>query len=171
MNYLLTLAFVASAFAQSGYNDTTTVTAYFTGCSTLPVGNLSMTLAVLTTYTTVYEETCSTGLAPVTYTITEKCSTADQPRPTDYLPNGFVVTTVACAPCQEATVTLTTPAKVPTAAAVPLITPVPVYNTSAVCHTCNQTITSIQYGNAPSLSLGLSFVSLFTFIAGAVILI
>lgn len=169
----MVLAFAAFAFAQSSSeidsNDTTTVTEFFAGCSTLPVGNGSTTVDALTTYTTVYEETCSTGLAPVTYTITEPCSETSRNRPTNHIPKGFVVTTIACAPCQ-ASVTLTTPLKIQTPAPSPTINPIPV-NTSTVCHTCNQTVPSVQLGHAATVSLGLSFVTFFAFIAGALILL
>ncbi|KAL8919451.1 MAG: hypothetical protein Q9172_004967 [Xanthocarpia lactea] len=73
----------------------------------------------VTTYTTVYSELCSTGLQPKTYTITEECSSAGAPRPTDYVPAAFVVTTATCHVCAETPVvaTLTTPAPVAPSAA------------------------------------------------------
>ncbi|KAL8646936.1 MAG: hypothetical protein Q9226_006644 [Calogaya cf. arnoldii] len=66
----------------------------------------------LTTYTTVYSELCSTGFQPKTYTVTEECSTPGAPRPFNYVPAAFVVTTATCHVCAETPVvaTLTTPA-------------------------------------------------------------
>jgi len=79
---------------------------------------------VLTTYTTVWSETCSTGLAPATYTITEPCDTPGLPLPTDHLPPGFTTSavTISC-DCEQhgSTVVLTTPCE--TATVVP--TPAP----------------------------------------------
>ena len=67
---------------------------------------------VLTTYTTVYSQTCSTGLEEVTYTVTESCSNSGQPREASYVPQGFMVTIVSCTVCGEKPLvaTLTTPA-------------------------------------------------------------
>ena len=179
----------SSVTTSSSSEDVTTVTSYYPGCSTLSVGNYSttstttgtvtetlpchecqMTNGVYTTYTTVYTAICPTGLAPSTYVITEQCSETGQPRPTNYIPQGFTVTTVACGACVEETIILTTPAGSATSTPVPVITLAPM-NTSTVCHTCNQTITSIQYGEGVSLSLGLSIFTLFASIAAALILL
>ena len=82
-------------------------------------GNAPTPKGPVTTYTTVYSELCSTGIQPKTYTITEECSSAGVPRPTDYVPAAFVVTTATCHVCAEAPVvaTLTTPAPVAPSAA------------------------------------------------------
>ncbi|KAL8851142.1 MAG: hypothetical protein Q9221_003945 [Calogaya cf. arnoldii] len=73
----------------------------------------------LTTYTTVYSEICSTGLQPKTYTVTEECSSLGAPRPSNYVPAAFVVTTATCHVCAETPVvaTLTTPAPMAPSAA------------------------------------------------------
>ena len=68
----------------------------------------------LTTYTTVYKEFCSTApdyFQTKTYTVTESCSSPGAPRPSDHVPEGFVVTTATCHVCAETPVvaTLTTP--------------------------------------------------------------
>ena len=179
----------SSTTSSSSSEDVTTVTNYYPGCSTLPVGNYSitstttgtvtetlpchkcqMTDGIYTTYTTVYTAICPTGLAPSTYVITEPCSETGQPRPSDHIPQGFTITTVACGACAEETVTLTTPAGSTTPTLAPIITLAPM-NTSAVCHTCNQTITSVQYGKGVSISLGLSIFTVFTSIAAALILL
>lgn len=66
---------------------------------------------ILTTYETVYSQFCSTGLEQKTFTVTESCSSANQPRPTGYVPQGFTVTTAICTVCGSTPVTavLTTP--------------------------------------------------------------
>ena len=69
---------------------------------------------ILTTYTTVYSQFCSTGskyLEEITYTVTESCSSLDQPRSANYVPQGFTVTTATCHVCAETPVvaTLTAP--------------------------------------------------------------
>ena len=67
---------------------------------------------IMTTYTTIYSQTCSTGLEKVTYTVTESCSIPNQVRDTTYVPQGFTVTTVSCTVCGQTPLiaTLTTPA-------------------------------------------------------------
>jgi len=148
--------------------DVTYVTEYYSDCSTLPVSGASdgdcsteasytgtvtdivtdtlpcheceeSTKGVYTTYTTVYEEICSTGLAPKTYTITEQCSETEKLRPTTYVPSGFTVTEVECTVCEKPTVVITTPCDTPTPAPVtptPVaptpVTPTPVAPTPAV---------------------------------------
>jgi hypothetical protein len=67
-----------------------------------------------TVYTTVYSSLCSTGLVPVTYTITEECSDAipTWASASDHVPDGFTVTTKDCHVCDEKTavpVTITEP--------------------------------------------------------------
>ena len=66
---------------------------------------------IYTTYTTVYSQWCPTGttLEPVTYTVTESCSSLGQSREASYVPQGFTVVTEMCN-CTEMTMaTLTTP--------------------------------------------------------------
>lgn len=72
---------------------------------------------ILTTYTTIYDATCSTGLQPVTYTVTESCVSASQPRPIDYIPHGFTVVTVPCQQCPNSAAIVTTPVASPSAPA------------------------------------------------------
>ncbi|MCJ1471812.1 hypothetical protein MMC13_000453 [Lambiella insularis] len=74
---------------------------------------------ILTTYTTVFSQFCSTGgLEPVTYTVTESCSSLGASRGPTYVPQGFVVTTVECHVCENGpTVTITTPIATPSTAA------------------------------------------------------
>jgi hypothetical protein len=59
-----------------------------------------------TVYTTVYSSVCSTGLVPVTYTVTEECSDAipTWASASDHVPDGFTVTTKDCHVCDEKTV-------------------------------------------------------------------
>lgn len=72
---------------------------------------------ILSTYTTVYSQLCSTGIEPVTYTVTESCSSLGASRESSYVPQGFVVTTVECHICQEgSTVVITTPISTPSTA-------------------------------------------------------
>ncbi|CAK3846055.1 Hypothetical predicted protein [Lecanosticta acicola] len=66
-----------------------------------------------TTYTTVYQSLCPTGLVPATYTVTESC-TDDKPTFTpgpDHIPNGFTVTVKECSVCDKTQphVTITEP--------------------------------------------------------------
>ena len=125
----------ATSPTSSSYDDgTDTVTVYATDCSTsassctgtltdtitdtLPCEECEMSATeapgILTTYTTVYVETCSTGLATKTYTITESCSTLGQSRPSTYIPSGFTVTTVSCSVCEQSNVVITTPCETST---------------------------------------------------------
>ncbi|KAL8714549.1 MAG: hypothetical protein Q9220_001497 [cf. Caloplaca sp. 1 TL-2023] len=77
----------------------------------------------MTTYTTVYQEFCSCSdvFKPKTYTVTEGCSSTGVPRPSDYVPSAFTVTTATCHVCAETPVvaTLTTPAPSPPSSAPP----------------------------------------------------
>lgn len=65
-----------------------------------------------TVYTTVYSSLCSTGLVPVTYTVTEECA---EPTPTwatgtakdSHVPEGFTVTVKVCIAHQNQTETNT----------------------------------------------------------------
>jgi len=110
-----------------------TVTEYYDDCSTLPEVTVTGTITDLycdictgvptitgaaelgggtvTTYTTVYSQTCSTGgFTDVTYTVTESCSSGlPESRAASYVPSGFTTTTVPCG-CEESTaVVLTVP--------------------------------------------------------------
>ncbi|KAI4158621.1 MAG: hypothetical protein LQ342_007273 [Letrouitia transgressa] len=94
---------------------------YYNDCSTLTSGVATVTGTApaggppaggfLTTYVTEYPETCSTGLQTKTYTVTEPCSNPGAPRPSNYIPQAFTVTTVTCHVCGETPLvaTLTTP--------------------------------------------------------------
>ncbi|KAL9045289.1 MAG: hypothetical protein Q9214_001646 [Letrouitia sp. 1 TL-2023] len=94
---------------------------YYNDCSTITSGVATVTGTAppggppaggfLTTYVTEYPETCSTGLQTKTYTVTEPCSNPGAPRPSDYIPQAFTVTTVTCHVCGETPLvaTLTTP--------------------------------------------------------------
>lgn len=143
---ILATAFSTGVLAQTntGVDGLVTVTSYTSDCSTLygpsassgsytatttgtvtdtlPCDECEMTSSnpgIWTTYTTVYQETCSSGLAEKTYTITESCSEENQPRPSTYVPTGFTVTTVECEPCEHKTVTLTTPCETESATSTP----------------------------------------------------
>ncbi|KAL8934848.1 MAG: hypothetical protein Q9216_005701 [Gyalolechia sp. 2 TL-2023] len=132
-----TVAVVSAA--TSMHSDLTTYykTEYYTDCSNVTSGVATATGTVvqthcphcteggsnggsvpapgpMTTYTTVYKEFCSTApdhFSTKTYTVTESCSSPGAPRPSDYVPSGFVVTTATCHVCAETPVvaTLTTP--------------------------------------------------------------
>ncbi|KAL8646335.1 MAG: hypothetical protein Q9210_006198 [Variospora velana] len=69
-----------------------------------------------TVYTTVYKEFCGCSdiYTDKTYTVTEGCTSSGAPRPSDYVPQGFHVTTATCHVCAETPVvaTLTTPAPI-----------------------------------------------------------
>ncbi|KAL9614277.1 MAG: hypothetical protein Q9167_001233 [Letrouitia subvulpina] len=96
------------------YNDCSTITSgVATVTGTAPAGGPPAG-GFLTTYVTEYLETCSTGLQTKTYTVTEPCSNPGAPRPSDYIPQAFTVTTVTCHVCAETPLvaTLTTPAPV-----------------------------------------------------------
>ncbi|KAL8670118.1 MAG: hypothetical protein Q9168_005327 [Polycauliona sp. 1 TL-2023] len=130
-------AAITSAFAATSSESTLWVYETYTDCSTQLSGLATQTNTIvstycphctegaspasaptpqgpLTTYTTVYSEFCPTGLQPKTYTVTEQCSSLGAPRPSDYVPAAFVVTTATCHVCAETPVvaTLTTPAPV-----------------------------------------------------------
>lgn len=71
-----------------------------------------------TVYTTVYSSLCSTGLVPVTYTVTEECAEATPTWATgtakdDHVPQGFTVTVKDCHVCNKTPVpvTITEPCK------------------------------------------------------------
>ncbi|KAK4692033.1 hypothetical protein P7C71_g5093, partial [Lecanoromycetidae sp. Uapishka_2] len=63
-----------------------------------------------TTYTTSYLAQCPTGLEDKTYTVTEPCPSSGLDRQaSDYIPQGYITTTVPCG-CEENTpVAITTP--------------------------------------------------------------
>ncbi len=101
------------------------VTEYYDECSTLPTTTIIDTVihdytphaGVLTTYTTVYSQICSTGWEPKTFTVTEPCTETGQARAPTYIPQGFVQTTVTCHVCAETPVVavITSPVPVPPA--------------------------------------------------------
>ena len=71
-----------------------------------------------TVYTTVYQSLCSTGLVPVTYTVTEECAEATPTWATgtakdDHVPQGFTVTVKDYHVCDKTPVpvTITEPCK------------------------------------------------------------
>ena len=109
----------------TGISYTGTTTSALT--NTLPCNECAETTTstpgIWTTYTTAYINTCSTGLTTKTYTITESCTSSNQPRPSSYVPSGFTVTTVKCSACEQPTVTLTTPCEATTAPSTPKNTP------------------------------------------------
>ncbi|MCJ1400601.1 hypothetical protein MMC11_003807 [Xylographa trunciseda] len=73
---------------------------------------------ILTVYTTEYSQLCPTGLEPVTYTVTESCSSTGASREATYVPQGFTVTTVQCTVCENSPmVTITTPIATPSTGA------------------------------------------------------
>ncbi|MCJ1377297.1 hypothetical protein MMC17_000391 [Xylographa soralifera] len=75
---------------------------------------------ILTVYTTEYSQLCPTGLEPVTYTVTESCSSTGASREATYVPQGFTVTTVQCTVCENMPmVTITTPIATPSTGATP----------------------------------------------------
>ena len=103
---------------------------------------------IYTTYTTVYSQWCPTGttLEPVTYTVTESCSSLDQSREASYVPQGFTVVTEMCNCAEMTMATLTTPiapasvahtpapagTTAPAVSGAPAIAPAPAANTPAV---------------------------------------
>lgn len=132
------IAPLLEALATSGFPATTSyVTEYYDDCPTSTAGrtaNATGTVAgtsyfsytkkpssfdyttiaqitTLTTYITVFLDICPTGTIFKTYTITESCSSLNQPHPTNYVPQGFVITTVDCHVCAETPIpiVLTTP--------------------------------------------------------------
>ena len=74
----------------------------------------------MTTYTTKYDALVSGSVAPATYTITEPCPSSGAERPSNYIPQGFMVTTVPCGCTENTPVVLTTPAPAYAAAAMSL---------------------------------------------------
>lgn len=58
----------------------------------------------VTAWTTVYDNICSTGLVPVTYTVTESCTGETPhftgPANTGYVPPGFTTSMVDCHVCE-----------------------------------------------------------------------
>ena len=141
MKSTIAMALVANAIYASAQNPSTsssaaepssppsTVTEYYDDCSTISTitdtsiytyGGSNSEKKLLTTYTTVYPDTCSTGLEEKTYTITEPCTNPGEGRAASHLPYGFTETTVTCNVCGPTPViaTLTTPAPVPPIGAV-----------------------------------------------------
>ncbi|KAL8984910.1 MAG: hypothetical protein Q9177_004577 [Variospora cf. flavescens] len=87
-----------------------------TDCPHCTGGKPPMPTGPTTVYTTVYKEFCGCSdiYTDKTYTVTEECSSSGAPRPSDYVPQGFHVTTATCHVCAETPVvaTLTTPAPI-----------------------------------------------------------
>ena len=104
---------------ESGYTSTTTgviISTYCPLCTDMPAAKPTHS-GVLTTYTTVFSSWCSTGLAPVTYTVTEPCPETGKTLAPTHVPEGFTVTTITekCHTCEEATTAvITTPMAQPT---------------------------------------------------------
>ncbi|KAL8966606.1 MAG: hypothetical protein Q9197_005887 [Variospora fuerteventurae] len=87
-----------------------------TDCPHCTGGKPPMPTGPTTVYTTVYKEFCGCSdiYTDKTYTVTEDCSSSGAPRASDYVPQGFHVTTATCHVCAETPVvaTLTTPAPI-----------------------------------------------------------
>ncbi|KAL9017292.1 MAG: hypothetical protein Q9185_005383 [Variospora sp. 1 TL-2023] len=87
-----------------------------TDCPHCTGGKPAMPTGPTTVYTTVYKEFCGCSdiYTDKTYTVTEDCSSSGAPRASDYVPQGFHVTTATCHACAETPVvaTLTTPAPI-----------------------------------------------------------
>jgi len=117
----------STSYVYSYYDDCSTVssgpgtetnTVTSTYCSKCEMDASSSFVAAggsFTTYTTVYQEFCPTGLQEKTYTVTESCSSphpaSTASREAGYMPQGFAVTTATCHVCGPMPVvaTLTTP--------------------------------------------------------------
>ncbi|MCJ1482943.1 hypothetical protein MMC06_003109 [Schaereria dolodes] len=87
-----------STFTAPAYASTVTgtvVVSYCPSCIGIPSSTpVPTSEGIYTTYTTVFSSVCSTGLIPVTYTVTESCSSTGQTREASYVPQGFTTTTV-----------------------------------------------------------------------------
>ena len=102
----------------SSEESTTTATTTETYCPICEAMSMSTYAGgSMTVYTTVFSTVCSGSLAPATYTITEPCPSTGAERPSDYIPQGFVATTVPCGCAENTPVTITTPAPAYTEAA------------------------------------------------------
>ncbi|MCJ1287431.1 Mucin-5B [Xylographa opegraphella] len=102
------------------YSATVTGTIVSTYCPKCEMPE-STSEGILTVYTTEYSQLCPTGLEPVTYTVTESCSSTGASREATYLPQGFTVTTVQCTVCENMPmVTITTPIATPSTGPTPL---------------------------------------------------
>ncbi|MCJ1319182.1 Mucin-5B [Xylographa vitiligo] len=99
------------------YSATVTGTIISTYCPKCEMPE-SSSAGILTVYTTEYSQLCPTGLEPVTYTVTESCSSTGASREATYVPQGFTVTTVQCSVCENMPmVTITTPIATPSTGA------------------------------------------------------
>lgn len=114
----LRTSYVTEYYDDCPYSNATatgTITStYCSSCTKKPssFGNTTIArITTLTTYTTVYLDIFPTGTIFKTYTITEPYSSLNQPRPTNYVPQGFVITTIDCHICAETSIpiVLTTP--------------------------------------------------------------
>lgn len=139
MKVALALALAVTAMGATT-EEVSYVTEYYNDCSTLPIATVIDTtggavgggqgggsggdigaytphVGVLTTYTTVYNQICSTGFKPETFTVTEPCTESGQARAPTYIPQGFVETTVTCHVCAETPVVavITSPVPIPKA--------------------------------------------------------
>ena len=129
-----------AAIGVSAQGGTFTVTSYYSSCATprplytsTVTGTITQTYCpsctaeaiavpssdvILTTYTTVYTQVCSTGgFTTQTYTITAPCpgGTPGLPLPKEYVPPSFTVVTVSCNSCPTpGPVVVTTPIAAPT---------------------------------------------------------
>jgi hypothetical protein len=98
--------------------DTVTSTVVQTTCPLCSHSGIVSTMnpTHTTVYTTVYQTLCSTGLAPVTYTITETCTgpTPSWSQGPNYIPPGYTQTVTICTVCNgpPTQVTLTVPCHV-----------------------------------------------------------
>ena len=111
-----------STNTNTGYTATVTGTilsTYCPKCEGMTSGEAASTEnGIYTTYTTVYSQWCSSGttLEPVTYTVTESCSSLGQSREASYVPQGFTVVTEMCNCAEMTMATLTTPIALASAA-------------------------------------------------------
>ena len=140
MKSFIVIAIGMAAVGVSAQGSTLTITNYYSSCPTATpsytstvTGTILQTYCpsctadaakavpsnvILTTYTTVYTQTCPTnGLpTPATYTITAPCPTSGLPLPQDYVPPNFTVTTVPCPKCPGGgSLVVTTPVATPSA--------------------------------------------------------
>jgi len=149
------------------------VTEYYDDCSTLEPITVTGTItdlycdlctgsmpATVTTYTTVYSQTCPTGgFTPATYTVTETCAggcTAS--RGASYVPSGFTTTTVPCGCAESTPVTLTVPYETATVTVAPGTTEAAATTAPAakVVVAANGTTVTPFTGAASSISSGMT---------------
>ena len=108
------VAVVTSVVAQTSYSTMTTTEFYDSCITSTGPGTVTATNTItycpvceaagmnmfpggsITTYVTVYDATCSTGIEDKTYTITEPCPSNGLDRSAGYIPQGFITTTAPC---------------------------------------------------------------------------